>query len=85
MIQNLGKKTYQILKVSHHGSKNSSAQPFLEIVQPQISLISAGKDNSYGHPHAETIERLKAVKSKIFMTEEQGAITIKSNGNSLTF
>ena len=85
LIQNLGKKTYQILKVSHHGSKNSSAQTFLEIVRPRISLISAGKDNSYGHPHAETIERLNAVKSKILMTEEQGAITIKSNGNSLTF
>ncbi len=48
-----------VLKAAHHGSKNSGSDGFLDIVQPSLTLISAGQDNRYGHPHAETVERLK--------------------------
>jgi competence protein ComEC len=75
---------YEVLKVSHHGSKNSSKEKFLEQVQPQIALISAGEKNSYGHPHKETLERLKRMDCKVYSTKENGAITLQTDGNSLT-
>lgn len=79
----LGKKSYTVLKAAHHGSKNSSRETFLEKVKPKITVISAGKDNRYGHPHKEALERFEAVGSKIYNTIESGAITIKSDGKSL--
>lgn len=66
-----------VLKVAHHGSSGSSSQAFLEAVNPRLSLISCGKDNSYGHPHEETLERLESVGSQIMSTTESGAITLK--------
>lgn len=65
-----------LLKVAHHGSRNSTAQDFIELVSPRIALISAGRDNSYGHPHAETLERLENVGSHIYRTDKGGAITV---------
>ena len=85
LLSNLKGREYFVLKVAHHGSKNSTASAFLEEIRPQIALISAGQDNSYGHPHRETIERLEAYNCRIFQTAKQGAITLKTDGNSLTF
>lgn len=65
-----------LLKVAHHGSRNSTAKEFLELVSPRIALISAGRDNSYGHPHAETLERLENAGSRIYRTDEGGAVTV---------
>ncbi len=53
-----------MLKVAHHGSKNSTKEEFLEIVNPKASVISCGKDNSYGHPHKELLERLENYTGK---------------------
>ena len=52
-----------ILKVAHHGSKSSSTQSFLEKVQPKIALIGVGKDNTFGHPSEDVIERLINLRS----------------------
>ncbi|MBR3601672.1 MAG: DNA internalization-related competence protein ComEC/Rec2 [Lachnospiraceae bacterium] len=68
-----------VLKVAHHGSSGSSAEEFLEIFHPKLSLISCGKYNSYGHPHAETLDRLEHVQSEIRTTADEGAITINVN------
>lgn len=78
-LQSILKKEYpntrwEILKAAHHGSKNSSKETFLEVVHPMETVISAGINNRYGHPHAETIERIKSVGSKIRSTKEQGAV-----------
>lgn len=70
----------QLLKVAHHGSKYSTDEGFLQTVKPVISIISAGKDNRYGHPHAELLDRLEAVKSSIFSTAEGGAVTVWTDG-----
>ena len=51
-------RDYDILKAAHHGSKNSGTEEFLQITAPEYAVISAGKDNRYGHPHAETLQRL---------------------------
>ena len=69
-----------MLKAAHHGSKNSGSDGFLNIVQPSLTLISAGRDNRYGHPHAETVERLKKTGSKIYSTQENGALTVRTDG-----
>lgn len=70
----------QVLKVGHHGSKTSTTEKWLGEVCPDVALISCGIDNSYGHPHAETLERLKKAESQVFLTSERGAVTIHSDG-----
>jgi competence protein ComEC len=63
-----------ILKIGHHGSATSSSEGFLDHVQPELALISAGKQNRYGHPDAEILERLELRNIPIFRTDRQGAI-----------
>ena len=63
-----------VLKVAHHGSKDSSCSEFLEKVKPKVAVISCGRDNSYGHPHVDTVYRLESVESQIRYTMEEGAI-----------
>ncbi len=76
-------KGYEVLKVAHHGSKYSTSSEFLKAVSPLYSIISSGMDNSYGHPHAETITRLKESGSQILKTTDSGAITIITDGKSM--
>ena len=66
-----------LLKVGHHGSKTSSSADFIDFVQPDISIISCGYQNSYGHPHAIVLERLKAEGSTVFRTDLQGAVIVE--------
>lgn len=66
----------QVLKVSHHGSNNSSCMSFLTAVNPQIAVISVGADNSYGHPGSETLQRLAACNAQVWRTDLAGAIKI---------
>ena len=68
-----------ILKVSHHGSKTSSTQEFLELVHPKIALIGVGENNLYGHPNDDVIERLKNINAKIYRTDNDGEIIIEVN------
>ncbi len=65
-----------ILKVAHHGSRGSSSPDFISLSSPRIALISAGRNNRYGHPHKETIDRLENEKSRILSTTESGAIML---------
>lgn len=66
-----------ILKVGHHGSDTSSSEKFIQTVAPEISIISVGKDNSYGHPDQDILDRLEEVGSKIYRTDEVGNIFIE--------
>ena len=74
-------KNVDVLKVGHHGSRNSSTKEFLEKLQPEIGVISCGKNNNYGHPHNETLERLKEADCRIFRTDLQGCVTISVGCN----
>ncbi|MEE1085596.1 MAG: ComEC/Rec2 family competence protein [Schaedlerella sp.] len=76
-------RDYDILKVGHHGSKNSTSEEFLEQVRPEVALISAGKENRYGHPSKETLERLKNIGCEVYSTQECGAIIINTDGEKL--
>lgn len=70
-------------KAGHHGSSSSSGKEFLSRVTPGLCVISCGKDNSYGHPHEETLERLRAYTSSIYRTDELGTISVYSDGEKL--
>ncbi|MFH1423951.1 MAG: ComEC/Rec2 family competence protein [Candidatus Nealsonbacteria bacterium] len=72
-----------VLKVGHHGSKNSNSQEFIGAVSPSVAVISAGKDNKYGHPHAETLAILENYGTSILRTDLNGDIKILCNSQSL--
>lgn len=72
-----------LLKAAHHGSKNSTKEAFLELVNPRLTLISAGQNNSYGHPHKETLARLEAQGSAVLQTPVSGAVTVKVRGEKV--
>ncbi len=71
-----------ILKVAHHGSKNSTSEEFLKAANPKIAIISCGEGNRYGHPHEETLERLDKVDVPWFCTKDYGAITVTVDDKS---
>lgn len=73
-------KDVDFLKVSHHGSKYSSCDAFLQVLTPLIAVISVGKENQYGHPHGETLDRLENIGTKVLRTDESGAVKIKIAG-----
>ncbi len=66
-----------ILKVGHHGSGNSSTKDFLSKVTPQVSVISCGEGNTYGHPHDDAVERLQSIGSKVYRTDTVGTVIAK--------
>jgi len=74
-----------VLKVGHHGSRSSTTQPFLDGVAPSYAIISAGENNSYGHPHQETIERLLAKVVTVYGTFRSGTIIASTDGTSVVF
>ncbi len=78
MLEGLG--TADVLKVAHHGSKTSSSAAFLEVTQPSIALISAGKDNLFRHPHAEVLARLAERHTAVYRTDEWGLVRVHSDG-----
>lgn len=71
------------LKVAHHGSKYSTSAEFLDKIKPREAIISAGKNNSYGHPHRETLERLWGKAVKIWRTDEVGDIVYRCQARSM--
>lgn len=69
-----------VLKVGHHGAKESTTAEFLRIAKPTYSLISVGAKNQYKHPTLDTLNRLKAINSTIYRTDQKGSITLTSDG-----
>ena len=72
-----------VLKVGHHGSKNSTSPEFLAAVQPQVGIISAGESNPYGHPNSELIDRLANANVRILRTDRDGAIHVLTDGTRM--
>ena len=66
-----------LLKVPHHGSRYTTDEEFLTLTRPEIALISCGRNNSYGHPHTETLRRLSDAGSTTLITARDGAITVR--------
>lgn len=73
-----------VIKVGHHGSKTSSSKSYIKAVSPKAAIISCGEENSYGHPHAVTLETLKNADADIYMTYQTDFLCVKSDGNKIT-
>lgn len=72
-----------VLKVAHHGSEYSSCSEFLDKTKAKIALISAGEDNSYGHPDKKVLERLRQRNTDIFVTMDSGAVMLSTDGKRI--
>ena len=81
LINNYDLPEVDILKVGHHGSRTSSSKAFIDEIKPKYSLISAGKNNRYGHPHKKTLQNLN--DSIIYRTDKDGSIKFILKKNRL--
>lgn len=73
-----------VLKAAHHGSSNGASAAWIKAVKPEITVISCGKNNEYGHPHEKTLDLLKNAGSSVYQTDLQGDITVTSDGSSVS-
>lgn len=73
----------EVLKLGHHGSKTSSGENFLDTVKPEYGIVSAGKDNTYGHPHSEVVDNLQKRDINMLNTADSGTIVFKSDGRKV--
>ncbi|MDD7642870.1 MAG: MBL fold metallo-hydrolase, partial [bacterium] len=72
-----------VYQAGHHGSRSSSTEDFLDAMSPEYAVISCAEGNSYGHPHAQTLNNLRARQIKVFRTDEQGSIAAYSDGTDI--
>lgn len=77
-----GELKSNVLKVGHHGSNTSSSPEFLRAVEPEAAIISLGANNDYHHPHPSTLKKFAAAKLKVYRTDENGTVTITSDGKT---
>ena len=81
-VSHLSGDKINILQCPHHGSKYSSSELLLDTIRPDITVISCSKNNVYGHPARETLERLEAVGSRCYITSQDGMVTVKYDGDN---
>ncbi len=78
-----GRLRAQVLKVAHHGSRYGSKAALLRAVRPEIAVVSCGLDNEYGHPHAAALRRLERAGARVFRTDLDGDVVVRTDGRSL--
>lgn len=81
LVESGNLKQCTVLKAAHHGSGSSGTEDFLDIVRPSCAIISAGRDNRYGHPHPETLERLEKAGCTVYSTQDFGAVSVWTDGS----
>jgi competence protein ComEC len=84
ILPSLRPAAIRIVKAAHHGSATSTSDEFLRGARPSAVIFSAGRDNRFGHPAAAVIARVRASGAQMFRTDQQGAITISTDGRSAT-
>lgn len=85
MLENSIDISADVYKAGHHGSRTSTSQKFFEAVSPSCAVISCGEENSYGHPHAETLNIFRMNGVAVYRTDEEGTIIAVSDGEKITF
>jgi competence protein ComEC len=83
LISDLLPRHVTVYKAGHHGSKYSSSEQLLTYIRPEYTVISAGKNNTYGHPSPEAISRLQRYSREIISTIDRGTITFVTDGKSM--
>ena len=85
ILMGLGKEylDVDVLKAGHHGSRTSTGLTFAQVTTPEYAVISAGKDNTYGHPHQEVLNILERVGAKMISTVEMGTIRFETDGKDI--
>lgn len=78
-----GIEALSLLKVAHHGSKYATQEALLNILSPKFAVISAGRNNTYGHPHKEVLARLAECGAEIMVTYETGAVMVETDGKAM--
>ena len=73
----------RVVKVPHHGSLTSSSEAFVKALQPTVAVVSAGRNNHFGHPAPEVLRRYEAEGAKVFRTDRDGAVFVESDGSSM--
>ena len=73
----------RVIKVPHHGSLSSSSEEFLARVKPDIAIVSAGRSNHFGHPVPAVLDRYRAVGAQVFRTDQDGAVTLDTDGYAI--
>ncbi|MTT32493.1 DNA internalization-related competence protein ComEC/Rec2 [Terrilactibacillus sp. BCM23-1] len=84
LIKNYPRLSIDVLKVGHHGSQSSTSEQFLNVIKPNYAMISVGKNNRYGHPNQEVLQRLSSSHIKIMRTDQLGAIRWTFTNDQIT-
>lgn len=71
-----------ILKVAHHGSSTSTGEEFIDVINPEVAIISCGRDNRYGHPHREILKLLEGKQIQLYRTDLHGHILLSTDGET---
>lgn len=85
IINNIPELQADLWKAAHHGSSTSNSEALLKKISPKYAVISCGKNNQYGHPHRETLERFADMGVQVFRTDESGTIVAVGDGSDFTF
>jgi competence protein ComEC len=83
LLASSGAVRCDVLKVAHHGGKTSSTEPFLRTARPSIAVISLEKDNWYGQPGDEVLERFYSIGARLYRTDRDGAVTVREDGKGM--
>jgi competence protein ComEC len=73
----------RVVKVPHHGSLTSSTTEFVRALAPRVAIVSAGRSNHFGHPVPEVLERYRDAGAEVFRTDQDGAVTVETDGTSV--
>ncbi|MFD2618248.1 DNA internalization-related competence protein ComEC/Rec2 [Terrilactibacillus laevilacticus] len=84
LTKNYPRLSIDVLKVGHHGSRSSTSEQFLNVIKPKYAMISVGKNNRYGHPNQEVLQRLSSLHVKIMRTDQLGAIRWSFKNDQIT-
>ena len=79
----IGPAALRVVKAPHHGSRSSSSAAFVAALQPSLAVVSAGHENSFGHPHPEVVERYEASGAVVLRTGRDGSVTVCTDGHGL--